>query len=75
MVKLFVFETETESIEVNAMDFRDACLTLEEQDPSIKVKDIVSVMEYSCPTVGDTIHWYDKEVCLSGLKERFTKPS
>ena len=56
MGKLFVFETETEEIEVNAMDFRDACLTLEEQDPSIKIKDIVSVMEYSCPTVGDTIH-------------------
>ena len=56
MVKLFVFETDTESIEVNAMDFRDACLTLEEQDPSIKVKDIISVMEYSCPAVSDTIY-------------------
>ena len=75
MVKLFVFETDKELIEVNAMDFKDACLTLEEQDPSVKIKDIVSIMEYTCPQEGDTIHWCDKEVCLSGLKERFTKPS
>lgn len=56
MVRLFVFETDKELIEVNAMDFRDACLTLEEQEPSIKVKDIISIMEYTCPQIGDTIH-------------------
>ena len=29
--KLFIFETEKEEIEINAMDFRDAVLTLEER--------------------------------------------
>ena len=30
--KLFIFETEKEEIEINAMDFRDAVLTLEERE-------------------------------------------
>ena len=35
--KLFIFEIEgNEEIEVNAMDFKDACLTLEEQAPDLK---------------------------------------
>jgi|TARA_B110000977_G_scaffold86448_1_gene115166 hypothetical protein len=55
-VRLFVFETETESIEVNAMDFTDAVECLKENDPKWSAEDIVAVMEYSCPDEFDTIH-------------------
>ena len=55
--KLFVFETEDEDIEVNAMDFKDACLTLEEQAPDLKIQDIISIQEIHSPIPGhDTIH-------------------
>ena len=55
--KLFVFETEGEDIEINAMDFKDACITLEEQAPNIKIQDIISIQEIHSPIPGhDTIH-------------------
>jgi hypothetical protein len=55
--KLFVFELTNEEIEVNAMDFKDACLTLEEQVPDLKVADILSIKEIHSPIPGhDTIH-------------------
>tara|TARA_B100000035_G_scaffold312522_1_gene324172 strand:+ start:5127 stop:5537 length:411 start_codon:yes stop_codon:yes gene_type:complete len=55
--KLFVFETEDEDIEINAMDFKDACITLEEQAPDLKIQDIISIQEIHSPIPGhDTIH-------------------
>ena len=55
--KLFVFELPDEDIEINAMDFKDACLTLEEQAPDIKIRDIISIQEIHSPIPGhDTIH-------------------
>lgn len=56
--KLFIFEIEgNEEIEVNAMDFKDACLTLEEQAPDLKINDIISIQEIHSPIPGvDTIH-------------------
>ena len=55
--KLFVFETDDEDIEINAMDFKDACLTLEEKAPNIKIQDIISIQEIHSPIPGhDTIH-------------------
>ena len=55
--KLFVFELPDEDIEINAMDFKDVCLTLEEQAPDIKIKDIISIQEIHSPIPGhDTIH-------------------
>tara|TARA_A100001037_G_C15025163_1_gene578305 strand:+ start:699 stop:1106 length:408 start_codon:yes stop_codon:yes gene_type:complete len=55
--KLFVFKTEDEDIEINAMDFKDACITLEEQAPNIKIQDIISIQEIHSPIPGhDTIH-------------------
>ena len=58
MPKLYHFELDNHDIyEVIAMDFRDACLTLEEQHPEIKATDILSIAEYSNPILGvDTIH-------------------
>ncbi len=61
--KLFVFETKNEDIEINAMDFKDACLTLEEQAPEIKIADILSIQEIHSPIPGhDTIHQIEKEL-------------
>jgi hypothetical protein len=56
--KLYHFELDNHDIyEVVAMDFRDACLTLEEQHPEIKITDILSIAEYLNPIPGvDTIH-------------------
>ena len=55
--KLFIFETDKEDIEVNAMDLKDACLTLEEKEPNLKIQDIISIQEISSPIPGiDTIH-------------------
>ena len=55
--KLFIFETEKEEIEINAMDFRDAVLTLEERDGIEKFNEIISIQEISSPIPGvDTIH-------------------
>ena len=60
--KLFVFETEDEDIEINAMDFKDACLTLEEKAPNIKIQDIISIQEIHSPIPGhDTIHQTEKD--------------
>ena len=58
MPKLYHFELDNHDIyEVIAMDFRDACLTLEEQHPEIKITDILSIAEYLNPIPGvDTIH-------------------
>jgi hypothetical protein len=58
MPKLYHFELDNHDIyEVVAMDFRDACLTLEEQHPEIKATDILSIAEHLNPTPGiDTIH-------------------
>ena len=55
--KLFIFETEKEEIEINAMDFRDAVLTLEERDGIEKFNEIISIQEISSPIPGvDTLH-------------------
>ena len=55
--KLFIFETEKVEIEINAMDFRDAVLTLEERDGIEKFNEIISIQEISSPIPGvDTIH-------------------
>jgi hypothetical protein len=58
MPKLYHFELDNHDIyEVVAMDFRDACLTLEEQHPEIKITDILSIAEHLNPVPGiDTIH-------------------
>ena len=58
MPKLYHFELDNHDIyEVVAMDFRDACLTLEEQHPEIKITDILSIAEHLNPILGvDTIH-------------------
>tara|TARA_E500000178_G_C16726741_1_gene619668 strand:+ start:364 stop:516 length:153 start_codon:yes stop_codon:yes gene_type:complete len=46
-----------EVYEVVAMDFRDACLTLEEQEPNINVKDLLLIEEHPTPNpLVDTIH-------------------
>ena len=51
MPKLYHFELDNHDIyEVIAMDFRDACLTLEEQHPEIKITDILSIAEHLNPT-------------------------
>ena len=55
--KLFIFETEKEEIEINAMDFRDAILTLEEREGIHKFNEVLSIQEISSPIPGiDTIH-------------------
>ena len=55
--KLFIFETEKEDIEINAMDFRDAVLTLEEREGIHKFNEVLSIQEISSPIPGiDTIH-------------------
>ena len=58
MPTLYHFELDNHDIyEVIAMDFRDACLTLEEQHPEIKITDILSIAEHLNPIPGvDTIH-------------------
>ena len=43
--------------EVVAVSFKDACLTLEEECPEIKIDKIKSVIEHENPIPGyDTIH-------------------
>ncbi len=43
--------------EIVAMDFQDACLTLEEQVPTLNVRDLLSVEEHATPNpIEDTIH-------------------
>ena len=55
--KLFIFETEKEEIEIKAMEFIDAVLTLEERDGIEKFNEIISIQEISSPIPGvDTIH-------------------
>ena len=57
LVSLFIFETPTHEYEIYAMDFKDACLTLEEEVPEIKIKDIICITEHQGPIPGlDTIH-------------------
>ena len=55
---LYHFElTNNDVYEVVAMGFKDACLTLEEQHPEIKINDILLIAEYPNPIPGvDTIH-------------------
>jgi len=54
--KLFLFTTETHEYEVYAMDFKDACLTLEE-NKQVSPYDILSIEEHANPVPGiDTIH-------------------
>tara|TARA_B100001027_G_scaffold216941_1_gene195287 strand:- start:4541 stop:4723 length:183 start_codon:yes stop_codon:yes gene_type:complete len=55
---LFHFTLDDDSIyEVVAVSFRDACLTLEEECPEIKMNNIKSVIEHENPVPGyDTIH-------------------
>ena len=55
---LFHFTLDDDSIyEVVAVSFRDACLTLEEECPEIKMNNIKSVIEHENPIPGyDTIH-------------------
>lgn len=58
MPKLFHFELDSNEIyEVVAMNFADACLTLEEECPEVKPKNIMSITEHENPQHGvDTIH-------------------
>ena len=43
--------------EIVAMDFKDACLTLEEQEPNIDIRNLLSVEEHLTPNpLEDTIH-------------------
>jgi len=54
--KLFLFITETHEYEVYAMDFKDACLTLEENE-QVSPHDILSIEEHQNPNPFlDTIH-------------------
>ena len=55
---LFHFELDNGEIyEVVALSFKDACLTLEEEGPEVKPKNIKSVTEHENPIPGyDTIH-------------------
>jgi len=58
MPKLFHFELDSNEIyEVVAMSFKDDCITLEEECPEVKPKNIKSITEHENPTPGvDTIH-------------------
>ena len=58
MPKLYHFTMDNNEVyEVVAMDFKDACLTLEEQEPNINVKDLLLVEEHPTPNpLVDTIH-------------------
>jgi len=58
MPKVFHFELDSNEIyEVIAMNFKDACLTLEEECPEIKPTNILSITEHANPVPGvDTIH-------------------
>ena len=58
MPKLFPFELDSNEIyEVVAMSFKDACITLEEECPEVKPKNIKSITEHENPIPGvDTIH-------------------
>lgn len=58
MPKVFHFELDSHEIyEVIAMNFKDACLTLEEECPEIKPTNILSITEHENPVPGvDTIH-------------------
>ena len=43
--------------EIVAMDFKDACLTLEEQVPNLNIHHLLSVEEHLTPNpLEDTIH-------------------
>ena len=55
---LYHFTLDDDSIyEVVAVSFKDACLTLEEECPEIKMNNIKSVIEHENPVPGyDTIH-------------------
>jgi hypothetical protein len=56
MLRTFIFQTTSESIEIVATGFRDACDTLAESFPAIKVHDILAMEEHFCPDNNDTIH-------------------
>jgi len=58
MPKVYHFLLDSNEIyEVVAMNFKDACLTLEEECPEIKPVNIQSITEYCNPVPGvDTIH-------------------
>jgi hypothetical protein len=58
MPKVYHFELDSNEIyEIVAMNFKDACLTLEEECPEINPTKILSVTEYCNPIPGvDTIH-------------------
>jgi hypothetical protein len=54
--KLFVFDTETQIIEINAMDFTDACITFKERCPEIETSDINLIEEHNCSGEAQSIH-------------------
>jgi|TARA_B110000495_G_scaffold58963_1_gene50008 hypothetical protein len=56
MLKTYIFQTTSESIEIVATGFRDACDTLAENCPSISIHDILAMEEHYCPDINDTIH-------------------
>tara|TARA_B100001559_G_scaffold318092_1_gene324522 strand:+ start:128 stop:298 length:171 start_codon:yes stop_codon:yes gene_type:complete len=56
MLRTFIFQTATESIEIVATGFRDACDALAESFPTIKIHDILAMEEHFCPDNNDTIH-------------------
>lgn len=58
MPKLYHFNMDNSDVyEIVAMDFKDACLTLEEQEPNIDIRNLLSVEEHLTPNpLEDTIH-------------------
>jgi hypothetical protein len=56
-VKVYhLFTTNEDCYEVYAMDVEDAFTTLLEKEPTIKFNDIVSAIEYKCPSPKDAIN-------------------
>ena len=58
MLKLYHFTMDNSDIyEIVAIDFKDACLTLEEQVPNLNIHHLLSVEEHLTPNpLEDTIH-------------------
>jgi len=59
MLRVFDFTMlpDNEIVEVVAMDFKDACLTIEEEMPDFKPSNILLIEEHQAPIPGiDTIH-------------------
>lgn len=51
-----LYTSAEECYEIFAMDVADAFETLLEQEPSIKMLDIICAVEHSCASLKDSIH-------------------